>query len=202
MKTNFLKLSILALFISFTSCSSDDDASPKPALVAQTFANLYAPQSGGQGQPTAGAFTKFSFSENAIVTSDNWDIAFRGTTIIVNGGIEIGLTDEPSRTGMAAVSALSSTFDNVSTFPEATTFKQDGVATYAFSQPWYDYNATSHLITPVAGKIYVVKTHNGKYAKFEILSYYQNAPANPELTTPSRYYTFKFIYQPDSQTNF
>jgi hypothetical protein len=205
MKTNFFKLSILALFISFASCSNDDDAIPTTApaaLETKTFSNLYAPQSGGQGQPTAGEFTKFSFAENAVVTNDNWDIAFRGTTLIVNGGTEIGLTDEPTRTGIAAVSTLSSIFENVTTIPAAATFVQDGVGTYAFAEPWYDYNPTTHIILPVAGKVYVVKTYNGKYAKFEILSYYENAPANPNLTSPSRYFTFKYVYQPASETNF
>lgn len=203
MKTNFFKLSILALFISFASCSNDDDdATPPAALETKIFSNLYAPQSGGQGQPTAGEFTKFSFAENAVVTNDNWDIAFRGTTIIVNGGTEIGLTDEPTRTGIAAVSTLSSIFENVTTIPAVTTFAQDGVGTYAFAEPWYDYNPTTHIISPIAGKVYVVKTYNGKYAKFEILSYYENAPATPDLTSPSRYFTFKHVYQPASETNF
>lgn len=204
MKTNFIKLSIVVFFMSFASCNNDDDVAifETVTLETKTYSNLYAPQTGGQGQPTAGEFTKFSFSEDAIVTSDNWDIAFRGTTLIVNGGTEIGLTDEPARTGIAAVSVVSSTFDNVSTIPATNTFKQDEANTYAFSEPWYDYNSTTHIISPVAGKVYVVKTYNGKYAKFEILSYYKDAPATPDMTSPSRYFTFKYVYQSESETNF
>jgi hypothetical protein len=203
MKTNLIKLSIVVLFISFTSCSNDDDkSSGTTTLETKMYSNLYAPQTGGQGQPTAGEFAKFSFADDAIVTSENWDIAFRGTTLIVNGGTEIGLTDEPTRTGIAAISTLSSTFDNVTTIPAATTFAQDEAGIYAFAEPWYDYNSTTHIISPVAGRVYVVKTHNGKYAKFEILSYYQDAPANPDMTSPSRYFTFKYVYQSESETNF
>lgn len=153
MKTNFIKLSIVVFFLSFTSCSNDDEdasANETVALETKIYSNLYAPQTGGQGQPTSGAFTKFSFSENATVTSANWDIAFRGTTIIVNGGTAIGLTDEPSRTGKAAISVLSSTFNNVTTIPAAATFKQDESGSYAFSEPWYDYNSTTHIIAPKA----------------------------------------------------
>ena len=115
MKTNFIKLAVLVFFMSFTSCNNDDDVSivETVSLETKTYSNLYAPQSGGQGQTTSGGFTKFSFSEGAIVTSDNWDIAFRGTTLIVNGGEAIGLTDEPTRTGDAAVSVVTSTFDNL-----------------------------------------------------------------------------------------
>lgn len=206
MNTKFIKLSIVALFISLASCSNDDDNNATPSetvvLETKTFSNLYAPQTGGQGQPTGGEFTKFSFSENAIVTNENWDIAFRGTTIIVNGGEEIGIADEPTRTGIAAISTVSGTFESVITIPAASTFTQDANAVYAISEPWYDYNSTTHIISPIAGKVFVVKTYNGKYAKFEILSYYQDAPANPDLTSPSRYYTFKFVYQSDSETSF
>lgn len=204
MNTKLIQLSIFSLFIFFTSCANDDDAvtTTPVSLETKTVTNLYAPQTGGQGQPTAGAFTKFSFSENQIVASDNWDIAFRGTTLIVNGGEAIGLTDEPTRTGDGAVSKVVGTFNTVTSIPDVASFAQDGSGTYAFAEPWYDYNATTHVITPKAGTIYVVKTHDGKYAKFEILSYYQDAPANPDMTSASRYYTFKFVYQPNSVTHF
>ncbi|WP_300570213.1 HmuY family protein [Flavobacterium sp.] len=206
MKTNFFKFSILALTIVLSSCNNDDDAPVQPTLETKTVVNLAAPQTGGQGQPVGGAFTKFSFSENAIVTNDNWDIAFRGTTIIVNGGDEIGIADEPTRTGTGAVSIVSNTFSAVTAFPETSTFKQDGSAVYAIptgsGNGWYSYNQTTNIISPIAGKVFVVKTHNGKYAKFEILSYYKDAPATPDATSLSRYFTFKFVYQNNSTTTF
>lgn len=204
MNTKLIQLSLFSLFIFFTSCTNDDDATTATpvSLETKTVTNLYAPQTGGQGQPTAGAFTKFSFSDNQIVTSDNWDIAFRGTTLLVNGGEAIGLTDEPTRTGEGAVSKVVGVFNTVTSIPDAASFVQDGSGSYAFSEPWYDYNPTTHVITPKAGTIYVVKTHDGKYAKFEILSYYQDAPTSPDMTSASRYYTFKFVYQPNNTTHF
>lgn len=205
MKTNFLKLSILALTLFIASCSNDDD-NEIPAVVTQKNSNLSAPQTGGQGQPVGGEFTKFSFSENKIVTNDNWDIAFRGTTIIVNGGTKIGITDEPNRTGAGAVSIVSGTFASVTAFPAANTFLQDGAEKYAFptsgDNAWYDYNSSTHIITAKAGKVFVVKTHDGKYAKFEILSYYKDAPAVPDANSVSRYFTFNFAYQANSTTTF
>ena len=108
LKNNFVTLSLLALTVFAASCSSDDgDKEQATTLQTITVSNLYAPQTGGQGQPVGGAFTKFSFSENTIVTNDNWDIAFRGTTILVNGGTQIGIADEPNRTGIGAVSIVS-----------------------------------------------------------------------------------------------
>ena len=207
MKTNFLKLSLLALVIFTASCNSDDDNNTTPpAVVTTKVSNLPAPQTGGQGQPVGGEFTKFSFSENKIVTGDNWDIAFRGTFIVVNGGAKVNSADagEPARTGNAAVSTVSGTFAGVMTFPSADTFKQDASTVYAIpavsGQGWYNYANT--IISPIAGKVFVVKTHDGKYAKFEILSYYENAPATPDVNSKSRYYTFNFAYQANSSTTF
>lgn len=207
MKTNFLKLTLLALVLFTTSCSNDDDEKTQVA-VAATATNIPAPQIGGQGQPVAesGAFTKFSFSENKVVTTDKWDIAFRGTTILVNGGTKIGITDEPERTGQAAVSVVSEKFASVTAVPAAATFKQDASTVFAIpigsGLGWYDYNGATRIVTARAGKVFVVKTHDGKYAKFEILSYYKDAPAAPTATSEGRFYTFNFVYQANSTTTF
>ncbi|MWB94577.1 hypothetical protein GON26_09395 [Flavobacterium sp. GA093] len=206
MKTNFLKLSFLALVLFTASCSSDDNDNTIPAVETIKVSNLNAPQTGGQGQPVGGEFTKFSFSENKVVTTDKWDVAFRGTTIIVNGGAKVGINDEPERTGSGAISIVSNTFASVTTFPAATTFAQDGAAVYAIptgsGNGWYTYDSTTHIISPIAGKVFVVKTHDGKYAKFEILSYYKDAPAVPTGTSLSPFYTFNFAYQANSTTTF
>ena len=195
----FKSVLLITIVCFFASCSDDDNSSTPATLETKTFSNLHAPQTGGQGQPIGGAFTKFSFSQNAIVNNDSWDIAFRGTTIIVNGGSTIGIIDEPTRTGSAAVSIVSNTLSAVSTVPNASTFRQDGANTFAIpavsGQGWYNYNPTANLVTPIAGKVFVIKTHDGKYAKMEIISYYKDAPANPDATSPSRYYTFKYVYQ-------
>jgi hypothetical protein len=206
MKTNFLKLSLLALVIFTASCSSDDKDNTIPAVVTTKVSNLAAPQTGGQGQPAGGAFIKFSFSQNKIVTDNSWDVAFRGTTIIVNGGAKIGINEEPDRTGSGAASIVSGTFASVTAFPAASTFAQDGDKIYAIptgsGKGWYSYNADTHIISPIAGKVFVIKTHDGKYAKFEILSYYKDAPAVPTGTSLSPFYTFNFAYQANSTTTF
>ena len=208
MNTNFLKLSVFALAISLFSCSKDDESTPTNpqtvALEVKIATNLYAPQGGGGPNPASGPFTKFSFSENAIVTTDNWDIALRGTTILVNGGTQIGIADEPTRTGMGGIAIVNGIFNDVTTIP--TVYTQDSASTYAIptgsGNGWYSYNAPTNTISPLAGKVFVVKTYNGKFAKFEILSYYKDAPANPDATSLSRYYKIKFVYQPDSATTF
>jgi hypothetical protein len=201
MKT--IKLLFLSIFlISIVSCSNDDDNNVLLEVQTETVLNLHAPQSGGQGQPISGAFTKFSFETGAVTTSDtNWDIAFRGTTIIVNGGESLGTNDEPERTGNAAAYIANGTMASV-TEVDTDLLVADSTNGYAIpsgsGNGWYLYNPQLFLVTPIAGKILVFRTHDGRYAKVEILSYYQNAPENPNaMVDEGRYYTFNYVYQPN-----
>ncbi|NQY04660.1 MAG: hypothetical protein HRT68_00270 [Flavobacteriaceae bacterium] len=177
-------------------------------IVTATYSNLYAPATGGQGAPIAGDFTKFDFSTGEITTSEtDWDIAFRTTTIIVNGGVSMGTVDEPDRTGNAGAYIVDSTFDGV-TQVNTNDFLQDTVTILAIptgsGNGWYNYSSPpTHVITPIPGKILVFRTAEGTYAKVEIYSYYLDAPPNPDYTMPARYYTFKYSFQPnDGLTNF
>ncbi|WP_044397900.1 HmuY family protein [Lacinutrix sp. Hel_I_90] len=199
-------LTLVSLFMGFTSCSSDDNDTTTTLLQieSETISNLHAPQSGGQGQPISGDFTKFDFSTGQTTTSaTDWDVAFRGTSIIINGGTTLGTTDEPNRTGEAAVYIANGTMTAVTTI-DTSLFLQDSNTSYAITSGsdngWYHYaGAPSHLITPIPGKILVFKTHDGKYAKVEILSYYENAPDNPDaFADATPYYTFNFVYQPNA----
>ena len=144
----------------------------------------------------SGDYIKFSFETGAATTTDNWDIAFRGSTILVNGG-EATAEDQPERTGNAAVYITSGTLASVEEVTTAllkTDSSVDGLAiTTGSGNGWYNYDQSTHIITPIAGKVLVVKTNNGKYAKLEILSYYKDA----DTSSDSQYYTFNYIYQPN-----
>ena len=79
MTKNILAVAFLA--VAFASCSNDDDNTTAEPIQTETVSNLYAPQTGGQGEAVGGEFAKFDFETGAITTSDtDWDIAFRGTT--------------------------------------------------------------------------------------------------------------------------
>lgn len=203
MKTmNTFKTIVLAtVWIAFASCSSDDDnTTPVQSPVAsQLVTNLPAPQTGGQGQPVGGPFTKFDFETGMETTSDtNWDIAFRGTTIAVNGGTVTGTADEPERNGNAAAAIVTGTFASVTT-ANGLTFNQDSNESFAIptgsDNGWYNYNFQQNLVTPIPGKILVFRTADGHFAKVEILSYYLDQDASNPAN--GRYYTFNYVYNPN-----
>lgn len=169
--------------------------------ISRTIENLHAPQETDYNvspPTTTGEFTKFDFATGTTTTSEtNWDIAFRGTTIIVNGGSSFGATDEPERTGNGAAYIVNNTFAKV-TQVETDKLIQDSQSSYAIpngsGNGWYTYTGPpSHQIIPTAGKILVFRTRDEKYAKVEILSYYKDKDTSKE----SRYYTFNYVYQPN-----
>jgi hypothetical protein len=193
-------LTLLAIFIGFSSCSDNDDDDPTLQVETEAVANLYAPQLGGQGQPISGDYTKFNFSTGAVTTSTtDWDIAFRGTDIILNGGVSSGGTDEPARNGNASGYIANGTMTGI-TSVNTTLLEEDSLNAHVLAN-WYTYTGPpNHLILPTAGKIFVIKTRDGKYAKIEILSYYKDAPEEITLdiaTNDARYFTFNYVYQPN-----
>ena len=159
MTKNILAVAFLA--VAFASCSNDDDNTPAEPIQTETVSNLYAPQTGGQGEAVGGEFAKFDFETGAITTSDtDWDIAFRGTTIAINGGAETGTADEPVRNGDAGVAIVTGTLASVTT-ADGLSFNQDADAAFAIptgsDNGWYNYaGPPSHVITPIPGKIFVI----------------------------------------------
>ena len=203
---NRLKL-IMSLFIVtmiFVSCSDDEEKIVTLPVESKSVTNLAALQDTDftQNPPvTTGTFTRFSFKTGTAVTTDEWDIAFRGTTILVNGGAKVGgLSDEPERTGNASLVVQNGTFANITTAPDDAVFSQDASGSYALptgsDNGWYNYaGPPTHLISPLAGKVIVVKTIDGNYAKMEILSYYKDS--DPSAAENARYYSFNYIYNPN-----
>lgn len=213
-----LSVSCLFLILTLVSCSKSDPA-PTP-VTATRFDNLPADPA-TSFDPNTGApigytnkFTFFSFSTGAIIdnpSGTNWDLAFRATTILVNGGT--------SGTGKGAAQIVTGIFDEIVTAP-TDGYKQDNdtgglnpaaapnlnlAIPTGSGNAWYVATgggpSSPSVITATAGKIIVLKTADGKFAKLEILSYYKDAPAtvNP-LRDAARYYTFQYVYQPDGST--
>ncbi|MFV9550846.1 HmuY family protein [Algibacter sp. PT7-4] len=198
----FLSLAILSIIM--FSCS-DDDAPKLLPVESMQVVNLQAEQTSdySTNPPTvSGDYVRFSFETGSTTTTDNWDVAFRGTTILVNGGSATA-DDQPARTGNAEIYITNGSLSGVENV-NTSLLKQDdstnGLAiTTGSGNGWYDYNPSNHLISPITGKIIVVKTNNGKYAKFEILSYYKDSDTDKD----SQYYTFNYVYNPnEGETTF
>ena len=205
-KTKFLFLAGVMMTFSLMACTDDNaETAPDLPLEAVLVEDLHAPgdvvnrQTGEVTQENP--FVYFSFETNATVqATDAWDIAIKGTTILVNGGI--------SGNGNARAAMMDGAFDEVTEIPADLIFKQDSQESLAIpsgsGQGWYNYNFMNHTVSPIPGRILLIQTHSGKYAKVEIFSYYQGNPPMEEVTrmTPSAYYTFQFMLQPDGSRRF
>ena len=198
MKYTLLLLTVFAIFLS--SCKKEEIT--KTPLETKKITNLHAPgdvrdhQTGEIIQENP--YLYFSFEKAAIVNNtESWDIAFKGTKIITNSGI--------SGSGNAKATVATSTFDDVTEINDSDLQVDTDTKLaipYGSDNGWYHYNPTNHLITPIAGKVILVKTNDGKYAKMEILSYYKDSPAQPTSSTQDATLTFNFVYQEDGTNKF
>ena len=146
----------------------------------------------------------FNFaSADTVAVADSatvkWDVAFKGTTILVNGGGASGV----STVNAQVISETS--FDGLTTAP-ATGYAADASSLKAIKtgsgNGWYSYNsinnAPPHSITPIADRIIVIKLADGRYVKLQILNYYKGAPANVPVSGTveydgiGSYYTFRY----------
>jgi hypothetical protein len=186
--------------LALASCSKDDDATTvTPAAQAQTVNSLSAAgTTSSTGQPLAAKhYTFYSLADNKQIaytdsSTTKWDVAFRGTTILINGGA--------SGPGQGGAQVYTGLFADLITAP-TTGYNVDAAAAKAIptgsGNGWYSYSSTTNVVTPIAGRVLAIRTALGKYAKIEIQSYYQNAPTAPTSANPSGYYTFRYVYQPN-----
>ncbi|EPR65279.1 HmuY family protein [Cyclobacterium qasimii] len=100
-------------------------------------------------------------------------------------------------------------FQEIKEVPETATFSMDTETELAIptgsGNGWYSYNSTTHAIKPIPGKVILLQTASGNYAKVEILSYYKGSPSDEALdplTDVGATYTFQFVLQPNGTTIF
>ncbi len=200
-------LVLLFAGVALAGCDSNGGSEGKEDIVSTQVTDLEADPTTGRdpntGAPiSTGKFTFYSLRENKKIDNadsltSKWDLAFRGTTILVNGGT--------GRVGNGAATIVDGIFEEIAEAP-ASGYVQDEGTTYALSAggsgTWYNYNPATHAITPIPGKVIVVRTADGRYAKVSIVSYYKGNPATIEETSPSRYYTFRYVFQPDGSRRF
>ena len=199
---------LLLAVLGLTACDGTDPIQEPEPIGSQRVSDLAADPIVGidtvTGQPIGtGRFTFFNLRTNAVVpasdsASANWDLALRGTTILVNGG-----TSGP---GQGAALVWTGAFEDLAEAP-ADGYASDTGAGNAIplgsGSGWYNYNPQLNLISPIPGRVLVVRTADGRYAKIRIVSYYRGAPASPNpQTDEARYYTFDYVFQPDGSRSF
>lgn len=203
---------MLAMVIFFVACEKDE-AVVVDTVTSSTINSLPADTIVGvsNGQPVGtGKFSFFSIESNSVIASADsnskkWDIGLRGTTIITNAG-----TSGP---GSGGAFVFKGTFDELKTISPDSTFKVDNAPTsYAITtgsnKGWYVLDFVTNLLSPIPGRVLVIKTANGKFAKIEILNYYKGGttPAanatDAEKSSRQRFYTFRFAYQSNGSKSF
>lgn len=194
----FFSLAIFGLM----ACDSESEEEPQLPLVAEMVEDLSAPndvidRSTGQVLEEK-PFQYFSLSENRVMTEDeSWDVAFKGTTIRTNAAKNV------------SAALVDGIFQEINEIPETATFAMDTETALAIptgsGNGWYSYNPTTHAIKPIPGKVILLQTSSGNYAKVEILSYYKGNPSDEELdplTAEGATYTFQYVLQPNGTTIF
>ncbi len=118
-------------------------------------------------------YVYFDFSSGKPVrildaSSLEWDLAFRRGKVISNGGASSKL----GNAGLIDMGVVD--FDMVTEVP-MDNYSQDVAAKTETENPillkWYNYNYFTHKLTAKKNS-YAVRTANGKYAKFQFLSFY------------------------------
>jgi len=192
------------------ACDDDNNIIPPVGLQAVTVQNLIADTIIGitPGVPPAGGVPYRLETDSIIPSADSasnrWDLGFRGTTIITNSG-----SSGPGQGGAFVWTGL---FADLKSVPADSTIRVDAAPNYAIpvgsGRAWYTYSQAEQLVRPIPGKILVIRTASGKFAKVEILNYYKGG-VTPAVTEPDsvkyklqRHYTFRYILQPNGSRDF
>ena len=215
MKKMMTKIAMgLGLSIALVACTKDEETIvvPVSAITVKDLAADTVTGLGLDGRPkSAGTTTYYSLVDNKEVASTDaastkWDIAFSSTKILINGG-----TSGPGIGGAFVYVGL---FDALKTIPADSNFATDNGNAASFAIPlgsgraWYTYDGLTTLVSPIAGRVLVIRTATGKFAKIEIISYYKGGVTLPASASVNdklfkqRYYTFRYAYQPNGSKTF
>jgi hypothetical protein len=202
------------LSIALVACSKDEETIvvPVSAITVKDLAADTVTGLGVDGRPkSAGTTTYYSLADNKVIASTDaastkWALAFSSTKILINGG-----TSGPGIGGAFVYVGL---FDALKTIPADSNFATDNTNAASFAIPlgsgraWYTYDGLTTLVSPIAGRVLVIRTATGKFAKIEIVSYYKGGVTLPASASVNdklfkqRYYTFRYAYQPNGSKTF
>ncbi|GAA4916304.1 HmuY family protein [Mucilaginibacter defluvii] len=203
----------LALVVGLSACTKEQ---VKPVL-ADGRSTVVADLPGdvgntvGSGKPFTPFY--FSFTTNTKVDSSEkkttkWDIAFAkeyNSYVSINNGTNqssFGLGGP----GKGALIAVNQSYDKLTTAPSDEEFAKNGITAAGWDSGngngWYFYDIKTHIAIPVKNRTYVLRTADGKFAKLEMVSMYEGAPAVvTDITWPAPYFTFRYYVQQDGSRN-
>lgn len=221
----FISIPFIGILFLGTACHKSNSATANTNDTARTSVSQYVSVDGRgvyyvtnlPGDTTASAAMNaapvyFSLTTNGTVESTqagstSWDVAFTSlynSYVTCNSG-SILYSPGYGGQGQGAIWVVNQSFDSVTSVPPAAPDSTGSAGLTGYPGPgwvgWYNYNQTTHILTPINGITLVIKTATGKYAKLEMLSLYKDNPANPTLSTPVPYLTFKYWLQKDGSTN-
>lgn len=118
-----------------------------------------------------------------------WDISLKGTELRVNGGVIMADT---------AFSAVAEAPVDGYVFHTPETPAIPGGS----GKGWFNYNPTTHEVTPVDNRTFILKLDNGRYAKLRVTDYYrQEFTAEGPRPVP-RHWSFQFELAPEGERQF
>ncbi len=204
-----LSLVLLSSSLIFSSCEKEEEVEEPVVTINTGTVSLTK-----QNNVTPDVWVYYSFTTMAelsgidssnFATSTDWDIAFHSRHVRLNGGQSGAGMGESYDAGIVD-------FDGLTDANETTFVKDSTIQIYAgmgdfgpiyITSPAstvfenaFDYDENTHPPTYSASNhVYVFKTQAGKYAKIQLLDYYNE-------TGDSGYITFKYSYQTDGTSKF
>jgi hypothetical protein len=182
--------------------SQDDPTSatyqPTPPQLQDAGPHLVGPITYTVDARSRDVWMYFDFARSSVVAvqdpkTDSWDLTFQRYVIKTNGG-------DTNPVGQGALLSLAERdFAAVTKVPDKAQFVTDvhpknRPSSYnSVIEKWFNYSYLANVLAPKP-IVYIVRTHDGKYAKMHILSYYCANKSSGCLT-------FEYVYQGDGSTN-
>lgn len=125
----------------------------------------------------------FDLGRSAVAAAgEDWDIAVKRYRLVANGGDGLA--------GEGGVVRVEAPFDSVREAPaigyETSRVTPGRDTVNVVLDDWYSYSWLSHLLQPDRAT-FVVRTHDGRYAKLAVLAYYCPGPEPGCLTIEYAY---------------